>query len=82
MQLLLIMAMIGMTVGVMAALIVLLLRGGVPASASAEQEAAYASALQARLNRERIAPVFTPEVQFWSPWIIKWAREYQIDPDI
>jgi soluble lytic murein transglycosylase-like protein len=81
-QLLLIMAMIGMTVGVMAALIVLLLRGGVPASASAEQEAAYALVLQARLNRERIAPVFTPEVQFWSPWIIKWAREYQIDPDI
>lgn len=81
-QLLLIIATVGMTVGVMAALIVLLLRGGIPTVASAERVAAYESILQARLNRDRIAPVFTPEVQFWEPWIIKWSRQYGVDPDI
>lgn len=80
-QLLMIIASIGMTVGVMAALVVLLLRGSVATVASSES-GAYESILEARLNRERIAPVFTPEVQFWSPWIMKWAREYKIDPDI
>jgi len=80
-QLLMIIASVGMTVGVMAALIVLLLRGGIAAVAPSN-DGAYESALQERLNRERIAPVFTPEVQFWSPWIMKWAREYKIDPDI
>jgi soluble lytic murein transglycosylase-like protein len=81
-QLLLIIATVGMTVGVMAALIVLLLRGGIPTVASVESVTSYEAALQARLNRDRIAPVFTPEVQFWEPWIIKWSRQYGVDPDI
>ncbi|MCS6871368.1 MAG: transglycosylase SLT domain-containing protein [Anaerolineae bacterium] len=81
-QLLLIIATVGMTVGVMAALTVLLLRGGVSTIASAESSSQHERMLQARLNRDRIAPVFTPEVQFWSPWIIKWARQYGVDPDI
>ncbi len=80
-QLLLIIGAVGMTVGVMAALVVLLLRGGIPTAASAADPAQEA-ALQARLTRDRIAPVFTPEVQFWSPWIMKWSREYGVDPDI
>lgn len=78
-QLLLIIGALGMTLGVMAALIVLLLRGGIATVASAGEQEAL---LQARLQRDRIAPVFTPEVQFWSPWIIRWAREYGVDPDI
>lgn len=78
-QLLLIIGALGMTLGVMAALIVLLLRGGIATVASAGGQEAL---LQARLQRDRIAPVFTPEVQFWSPWIIRWAREYGVDPDI
>jgi soluble lytic murein transglycosylase-like protein len=60
---------------------VLLLRGGI-ATVAPSSGGAYESVLQERLNRDRIAPVFTPEVQFWSPWIMKWAREYKIDPDI
>jgi len=80
-QLLMIVASIGMMVGVMGALIVLLLRGGV-ATVAPSSGVAHESALQERLRRDRIAPVFTPEVQFWSPWIVKWAREYKIDPDI
>ncbi|MCS6871629.1 MAG: hypothetical protein NZ571_09240 [Anaerolineae bacterium] len=78
-QLLLITATVGMTVGVMAALTILLLRSGVSTIASAESSSQHEQVLQARLNRDWIAPVFTPEVQSWSPWIIKWARQY---PDI
>lgn len=78
-QLLMIIGALGMTLGVMAALIVLLLRGGIATVASAGGQEAL---LQARLQRDRIAPTFTAEVQFWSPWIIRWAREYGVDPDI
>lgn len=29
-----------------------------------------------------LAVVFTPEVQYWEPWIKAWAIKYQIDPNL
>jgi hypothetical protein len=75
-QLVLIMGAIGLATGVTAALIIVLLRGDVqPAPLPGELE-------KAAERRTAIAPVFTPEVQFWSPYIIRWSEEYGVDPDM
>jgi hypothetical protein len=75
-QLVFIMGAIGLATGVTAALVLVLLRGDVqPAPLPRELE-------KAAERRTAIAPVFTPEVQFWSPYIIRWAEQYGVDPDI
>jgi len=33
-------------------------------------------------SSEKLAPLFTPEIQYWSENIINWANEYGIDPNI
>ncbi len=29
-----------------------------------------------------LAPFFTPEVQYWAPKIVRWARKYDLDPNL
>jgi soluble lytic murein transglycosylase-like protein len=29
-----------------------------------------------------LSPIFTPEVQFWEPQIIRWAADYNLDPNL
>ena len=41
------------------------------------QEGDPAAAYQSALS-----PVFSPEVQYWAPHILAWAKEYSLDPDI
>ena len=31
---------------------------------------------------KRISPIFTPEIQYWEPQIIRWAAEYNLDPNL
>jgi len=80
-QLILIIGAVGLIAGVSAALIVLLMRGEFRATDPAI-DSGSGTGFAARVHRDRIAPLFTPEVQFWSPWIMKWAREYDLDPDM
>jgi hypothetical protein len=76
-QLVLIMGAIGLAVGLTCAMTLMLLRGQVeavplPAAAAPPQPALY----------DTLGPVFTPEVQYWSPYIMKWSKEYGIEPNI
>ncbi len=31
---------------------------------------------------QAISPLFTPEVRYWEPLIVKWAEAYQVDPNM
>lgn len=33
-------------------------------------------------NEQNIAPLFTPEVQYWSGPIVKWAAKHDLDPNL
>ena len=78
-QLLAIIGAVGIVTGVTVAMIVVLLSGGVqpaPLPGEISQPAAVAP------PRDRIAPVFTAEVQYWNDDIMRWSKEYGVDPDI
>lgn len=75
-QLVLIMGMVGLVAGVTGAMTILLLRGNV-------QEAPLpGSNTSITAPPPSVARVFTPEVQYWSAWILKWAQQYGVDPNI
>lgn len=77
-QLILIMGVMGLLAGVAIGFLVVLLRGEIHAA----QSALPGHPSTERLAQKTIAPLFTPEVQFWAPWIIKWSQQYGIDPDM
>jgi hypothetical protein len=29
-----------------------------------------------------LSPVFTAEVQYWKPWIMRWSQEYNVEPNM
>lgn len=77
-QLILMMGMLGLFVGVTAGFVIVMLRGDLRAGAADTSSNPSAG----RLAQKTIAPLFTPEVQFWAPWIAKWSQQYGIDPDM
>lgn len=79
-QLMIIIAAAGLLVGVTGGLTLALLNGGierVPLSGSSSVAAGAAPVAPTDLS-----PVFTPEVQYWKDYIMKWSREYNIEPNI
>jgi hypothetical protein len=73
-QLVMIMAAIGLVAGVTGAMTIMLLRGTfreAPAAVVEDPEPA-----------PTLAAVFTPEVQYWAPKIIQWSQQYGVDPNI
>src|SRR3954469_21604260 len=68
-----IMGAIGLVVGVTGAMIILLAKGNlgitVPPVPPPEPPPS-------------VGRVFTPEVQYWSPKIMEWSKQYNIDPNI
>jgi hypothetical protein len=80
-QLLVIMGAVGLVTGSMVAILIILLQGNVAPIPSPEA-AAPAPAAVPTIPTDRIAPVFTAEVHYWSPWIMKWSKEYGVDPNI
>lgn len=79
-QLLAIIGVIGIVTGVTAAMLVVLVSGGVqPAPLPGEIASLPGVPLP---PRDRIAPVFTAEVQYWNDDIMRWSKEYGVDPDI
>ncbi len=83
-QLVLIMGAIGLSVGLLIALIITLARGHVPseANATATQKAVAASVDSSLLKFDEMGKVFTPEVQHWATQIVTWSRQYGVDANI
>ncbi|MCC6976004.1 MAG: transglycosylase SLT domain-containing protein [Anaerolineae bacterium] len=77
-QLLIVVGAIGLLTGVIAAITVLLLRGDIQ-PLPLPDEVVTAPAVTVFTG---VAPTFTPEVQFWTPYILKWANQYGIEPNI
>jgi soluble lytic murein transglycosylase-like protein len=75
-QLILIMAAIGLVAGVTGAMTIVLLHGSYREAPLPEIIAPPPAPPPA------VARVFTPEVQYWSPKIIQWAKQYGVDPNI
>jgi hypothetical protein len=73
-QLIFVTALIGLMLGVTGGISLLLLRGGI------ERAPMQSGAVSTQTFD--LSPVFTPEVQYWKPWILRWAKEYNIDPNI
>jgi hypothetical protein len=78
-QIVLIMAAGGIAVGVTGAMVIVLLRGELPRDPTT---AAVQPPPVARISPDTIAPVFTPEVQYWAPHIMRWSKQYGVDPNI
>jgi Transglycosylase SLT domain len=72
----------GLLMGVMAAMLILLAGGSVPNAPLPPEMAAKVMTPMPTRDRTRIARTFTKEVQFWSPYIMVWAQQYNVDPDI
>ncbi len=49
--------------------------------AVSEQPGAYSASL-AQEGQAGIAPLFTPEVQFWAADIVRWAGQHGLDPNL
>lgn len=41
-----------------------------------------AAPIQARMAEGALSPVFTPEVDYWAKWIVLWAAEAGVDPNL
>jgi soluble lytic murein transglycosylase-like protein len=39
-------------------------------------------ALRISIRNPGVAPLFTPEVQYWKPQILRWSQEYDVDPNL
>jgi hypothetical protein len=79
-QLILIMGAIGLTVGLTCSLTIILTRG--EAFAFPLGGAVVSNPEPPPVVANSIAPVFTVEVQYWSPRIMEWSREYGVDPNM
>jgi Transglycosylase SLT domain len=79
MQLVVIMAAIGLVMGVGGAMLLLLLRGDI---APAPLPPGFAAPAPVVANRTSLAPTFTKEVLFWADNIMRWANEYGIEPNL
>jgi soluble lytic murein transglycosylase-like protein len=82
-QLILIMGAVGILIGAMAAILVVLLRGG-PFTPGLPTPPAPASGQAAPIPpvATDLAPTFTAEVQFWKPWILRWAKDAGLEPNL
>ncbi|MBX3080753.1 MAG: transglycosylase SLT domain-containing protein [Anaerolineae bacterium] len=77
-QLIVIIGSVGMILGVTVGLIIALLNGGIeriPLSSSRSIAATPEPP-------PAMSQVFTPEVQYWKPWILKWSQQYGVDANI
>ena len=50
--------------------------------ASGEAALMYEAPSRRPLPEPSLSPVFTPSVQYWEDRILKWAAEYEIDPNL
>jgi len=62
-------------------LLLAMLAGGLSDSGAQPEVHAAPAAQQASASRE-IAPLFTPEVQYWAANIARWASEHGLDPNL
>jgi hypothetical protein len=77
-QIILITAAIGLTIGVTGAMIVILLHGDIqPAPLTAAPVNT-----RPQLPANGIGFVFTPSVQYWAPRIAYWSQQYGVDPNM
>jgi soluble lytic murein transglycosylase-like protein len=74
-QLILIMAAIGLVAGVTGAMTIVLVRG-------TYTEAPMPAPRPVEPPPPAVARVFTPEVQYWAPKILQWSQQYGVDPNI
>lgn len=82
-QLVLIMGAIGLSVGLLIALIITLGRGNFfSASSQGPTPRPTAVADTSLLKVDEMGKVFTPEVQYWSAQIVGWSRQYDIDANL
>ncbi len=85
-QLICLMAAIGLMTGVTGSMIVLLLHGDfTPSASSAFSGDVPSSSPSIHVNvplPSAISPLFTPEVQHWASKIVEWSRQYGIDPNL
>jgi hypothetical protein len=75
-QLMVIVGTVGLIAGVSGGLIMALIGGGinrVPLNAPPPAPAPLPADL---------SPVFTAEVQYWKPFIMRWAQQYNVEPNI
>jgi hypothetical protein len=42
----------------------------------------FQSSLQTGENTRSISPIFTPEIQYWEKQILRWASDYNLDPNL
>jgi hypothetical protein len=80
-QVILIVGTLSFLVGVSGTLILLLMRGTSVGYHAPPAPGAPPQRITQPLS-ERISPLFTPEVRYWEPQIIQWAKTYQIDPNM
>jgi hypothetical protein len=80
-QIVMITGAIGLMMGVTGAMVLMLLRGGVD-QAPLPPQLAVEMALPVPPRKLTLARTFTPEVQYWGPQILKWAEQYNVDPNI
>ncbi len=73
-QLVMIMAAIGLVAGVTGAMTIMLLRGTYPEAPLPGSSSAPEPTV--------LGEVFTPEVQYWKAKIMQWSQEYGIDPNV
>jgi hypothetical protein len=79
-QLILIMGAIGLTVGLTCSLSIILTRGNFFTGSLGG--AVVNNPVPPPVPVDSIAPVFTVEVQYWTPKIMAWSREYGVDPNM
>ena len=53
-----------------------------PVSAAAPAQADLSQKAKEPVGAGALAPFFTPEVQYWTPKILRWAQDYGLDPNL
>jgi len=81
-QIFVIMGTAGLMFGVVLSLVIVLLRGDITPAYTPTEIAVQETAAVVAKRQNSISRVFTPEVQYWSDYIMKWSREYGVDADI
>lgn len=72
----------GLMVGAMGAMSILLITGAAQRPAPIREPIVAAEQQYPALDPNRIAYVFTPEVQYWGDDIMRWSKEYGVDHNI